>query len=362
LEPVGLGRAIAQLSKDERRGQQGLLSIEELIGRASTKKYLIPPKPIVDDTLANFTKIAELAYSGKRSPPVWFERGTDEVIDIPGVGDNPHQAWRRITEPKYAELEGLSMHHSVMGYTNDPDSLFPKGHPSEGSRMQSRGYGSAPAYFRDDVIPGYERIGGHEALESGVAQLYSLRRKGPEGEVGRPALTAEVLDPSQIRTARYEVGSEFLEGQAPEDNAVWEAFLRHGDDIRDDPPLVIQVQAPSDGRPKPRDFEAIFDLFEEVGAPPQTIRWDSIFGGQQVADPETGYDISSGGLMRQMYRDRLIARDRQDILDKGDNLSDTMLEIIVRNGGSAAGFAKGGIVALGNRPPRPYSEGGIVTL
>ena len=355
LEPVGLGRAIAQLSKDERRGQQGLLSIEELIGRASTKKYLIPPKPIVDDTLANFTKIAEWAYSGKRSPPVWFERGTDEVIDIPGVGDNPHQAWRRITDPKYAELEGLSMHHSVMGYTNDPDSRFPKGHPSEGARMQSLDYGSAPGYFRDDVIPGYERIGGYEALESGVAQLYSLRRKGPEGEVGRPVLTAEVLDPSQLRLSQAVLDQELPPGSPGSPGLGL-------DDIRNDPPLVIQVQAPSDGTPKPRDIETIFDLFEEIGAPPQTIKWNSIFGGRQVADPQTGYDISSGGLMRQMYKDRLIARGRQDILDKGDNLSDTMIEIIVRKDGTATGYAKGGIVTLGNRPPRPYSEGGIVTL
>jgi hypothetical protein len=98
------------------------------------------------------------ARSGKRSsgsvpPSLLLERGVEKVLN---QGD---QAWFKITDAYFTELEGAMMGHSVGGYA-----------------------------VYDTPSKQYNTLGGRAALEDGSAQIFSLRNQ----VTGKPKITVEM--------------------------------------------------------------------------------------------------------------------------------------------------------------------------
>jgi hypothetical protein len=146
------------------------------------------------------------AKQNKKVLPKYFlNEGVTPVIDA-----NANQRWYQITNSKYAELEGNAMGHSVGGY----------------SRV------------------GTYNLGGKEAFDSGVAQLYSLR----DTKTGIPATTIEIQNANPVPMGRT------------------------------DNPTVKQIQGFKNGLPPSN--EAVFELLKKLSIPPENVpRYQSYFKG-----------------------------------------------------------------------------------
>ena len=183
LKPEQLAEAAQEIPLDTLRK----MSFPELVIKSSE----------ITNRDAGLKDAIDKAKQNKKVLPKYFlNEGVRPLIDA-----NANQRWYQITNSKYTELEGNTMGHSVGGY----------------SRV------------------GIYNLGGKNAFDSGVAQLYSLRNT----KTGIPATTIEIENANPVPIGKT------------------------------DNPKVKQIKGFQNGLPPSKD--AVFKLIKELSISPENV-------------------------------------------------------------------------------------------
>jgi hypothetical protein len=145
LKPDKLAQGIAEIPLDTLER----MSFPEMATKASQ---------IVDKDQGLQAAIYRLEQGKPIDKKYFLEKGVEKVIDM-----GPDATWFQITEPKFTQIEGNAMGHSV-------------------GRYNTKNY---PLY----------NLGGKKAFISGEAQVYSLRNS----KTGEPSLTVEIKNDRPVK-------------------------------------------------------------------------------------------------------------------------------------------------------------------
>jgi hypothetical protein len=186
----------------------------------------------------------------KKNRPVdkkyFLERGVQKVMDM-----GPDATWFQITLPKFTQIEGSAMGHSVGGYSSGD----------------------------------FYSLGGKKAFLTGEAQVYSLRNS----ETGKPSITVEIQNDRPVKVG--EVSNPRINGisgeknSAPPINDVLELAKNKGVSV-ENMPLSLGYSVDAAG-----------NAIDRV-----SIKWRSLY--KEYLQNSSPTQKAKGGNVERVYNDR----------------------------------------------------------